>query len=255
MKLYICSNNFTDIQQKQAVECIRILEEKGHSCSVANQTAELLFQDDGHCLFSAGESDLILSLGGDGALLRAAPLAMEADRPLLGVNSGRKGYLCAMMVSELNGFDEILKDCEYSQRRLLELTYQGEHHYALNDVIVSKNNFGQTVDLSILLEKERVLKMRGDGLIIATPTGSTAYNFSAGGPLLLNDTEVFAVTPICGDIHPTVVRNDRKIIFRVNHDKADIYVDGQLVGSIDDEITIGRSEKTISLVSRKQPLE
>ena len=254
MKLYIRSNNFTDIQMKQAIECIDILSTQGHICSVSQHTSYLLYDDASGHRFEPEDCDLIVSLGGDGALLRAAKLAVKVGKPLIGINSGRLGYLCAMSFDEIETFEDVFKDCEVSRRSMLQLQIDGQEQLALNDIVLSKDDFGKTVDLSLELEEGKKIDVRGDGLIICTPTGSTAYNISAGGPILAYDAKVLAVTPICAhdkNTYPRVVNDDRPIKVYVNHESAGIYADGEYLKDFDDHIVIAKAERYLELYLKK----
>ena len=251
MKLYICANGFTQEQLDQARQAIGVFEEKHHVCSMSEELSQKLYQDESHCLFDAKESDLIISLGGDGALLRASKTAVKAERPLIGINSGRLGYLCAMSYAEIDRFDEILKECVISERKLLGI--QGEDLCALNDITVSKDQFGKTVDLLIEAEDEEIT-IRGDGVIVCTPTGSTAYNLSAGGPRLDPKAEVIGITPICThdrNTYPRVIKDDRKVRIKVNHESARIYADGEYLRDLKDQVEICTSDRTLKLCLRK----
>ena len=237
MKLYICANGFTDTQVQAAKEVKELLKKQEHEI-----------------VSSVEESDLVLSLGGDGALLRAFQEAFKVDKPLLGINSGRLGYLCALKQEEISDFDQILKQCRTVEKTVLECEVNHKINYALNDIIVSKNDFGQTVDLDLKIEDKYRYSMRGDGLIICTPTGSTAYNLSAYGPLLEDGTNVLAVTPICAhtkDIVPLVVSEHKKINISVNHDDAGIYADGKHIGNTTESVTVSGSERKLKLYVRE----
>lgn len=249
MKLYICANGFTDDQLDQAKQCIEKLK-KGHECSLPVELGRKLFDADYVSDFEPGESDLIISLGGDGALLTAARVAIEAKRPLIGINSGRLGYLCAMSFEQIDCFDEVIARAKIRRANLLELSMEDRHANALNDVIISKRNFGKTVDLNISIDDLRDTDLRGDGVIICTPIGSTAYNLSAGGPVLDYDADVFALTPICAhsrDTHCRVVNGNRVVTVGVNHESALVYADGELIGETCGSVKIIRSGRVLEL--------
>lgn len=236
MKLFICANDYTEKQNEEANSIILQLYDEGHEICEKPEDAEL-----------------IISLGGDGALLRGAQTALVADRPLLGINSGRLGYLCAMKADEVSSFADILKECVLTERTVLVTEYDDQIFYSLNDVIVSKSNFGSTVDLELLVEDRPEMEIRGDGLIVATPTGSTAYNLSAGGSRLDIDTGVLSLTPICPhhkDIYPKVISDRKTVTVRVNHGDAQVYADGRHLGSFTDRIVISKAERTLKLYSR-----
>lgn len=232
MKLYINANSYTGKQIQEAEVIRKSLRDLGHVlCSKPE------------------EAELIVSLGGDGALLKAAEIALAEDKPLAGINSGRLGYLCLLQQKEIGDFDRILQDSIPSKRAILECEVQGSICYALNDMVISKPNFGETVDLHLSVGNKS-LDFRGDGLIIATPTGSTAYNLSAGGPELDYDANVFAITPICsnGTIRPMVTCDDKEIEVRVNHGVTHLYADGKRVCETDGLIRVKRSQKTLTLL-------
>ena len=250
MKIYIRSNNFTDIQQKQAIDCIELLSKQGYTCSVSDHTSRLLYGNESHRLFSPEESDLIISLGGDGALLSAAKVAIRADKPLLGINSGRLGYLCAMSYQELDDFRSVFEKCFISQRSLLSFEHEGTTHYAVNDIVVSKDDFGKTVDLHVEIRGQEEFEVRGDGVIICTPTGSTAYNLSASGPRLDVSAKVFAVTPICAhdkNIYSRVIDDEREVAVLVNHESAKIYCDGMYICDFDHKASFKQAKQKLKL--------
>ena len=246
MNLYICANGYTAEQLKLAKECLSILEEKGHRCSFPEDLGKKLSLE---APFALKECDLIISLGGDGALLAAAQTAISADKPLMGINAGRVGYLCAMKVEDLNRFDGFLTACRKVKCTLLNVDVDGIRHYALNDVIVSKTNFGKTVDLSVYAEEEKIFNVRGDGVIVTTPTGSTAYNRSAGGPSIDEDVPALCITSICANEikPPHVISDDKKVIIRVNHEDAGIYCDSTYLGTYPDELVVSKADKTLTL--------
>jgi NAD+ kinase len=249
MKLYICANGFTEDQLDQAKHCIKKLR-IGHECSLPEELGRKLFNASYVPDFAPEEADLIISLGGDGALLAAARVAIAAERPLIGINSGRLGYLCAMSFDDIDRFDEIIAARRIRKVHLLELSLDGRHAYALNDIIVAKHNFGKTVDLKVTIEGYRDMNIRGDGIIICTPVGSTAYNLSAGGPELDYDADVFALTPICAhnrDTHCRIVSGDKAVSVSVNHESALVYADGELIGETSNGAGIARSDKTLEL--------
>lgn len=147
------------------------------------------------------EKDLqaILVLGGDGTFLRTAPLAYRRDIPLLGINLGRLGFLTEITVEEACEVLEALVQgrCEIEERLLLQVEYRNEKFYALNEAAIIKGPLGHMIHLRVLREEKEITIYHGDGLIIATPTGSTAYNLSAGGPIVYPTSQVVILTPVC----------------------------------------------------------
>jgi len=141
----------------------------------------------------------ILVLGGDGTFLRAVPAAYEKDIPLLGINLGRLGFLTEITLEEACPVLEALvqDNCALEERLLLEVHYQKETFYALNEAAIIKGPLGHMIHLRVHREEKEITIYHGDGLIISTPTGSTAYKLSAGGPIVYPTSDVFVLTPVC----------------------------------------------------------
>ncbi len=150
------------------------------------------------------EADMIAVIGGDGSVLEAARRAAERGTPLLGINKGRLGYMTELEVNELDLIDDIVRGNYKTERRSMvrvevlnrkrELVYDGK---ALNDAVVSKGSVARLVDFELKENGVSVGEFRADGIIIATPTGSTAYSLSAGGPIVSPQLRGICVTPIC----------------------------------------------------------
>ncbi len=149
------------------------------------------------------EADVIIVLGGDGTILEAARRASQRGTPILGINLGRLGYMAELEMSELSLLDRLVKgDYQLECRSMLrvELFGGGELRsfcYALNDAVISGGSVSRIVDLELSEGGTVVTDYRADGLIVATPTGSTAYSMSAGGSVVDPRVECFCVTPIC----------------------------------------------------------
>lgn len=209
----------------------------------------------------AKKTELILVFGGDGTMLRAARDIAGSKTPLLGINIGGLGFLTAVPSGQLT--DALKKvwrgEFNYEPRALIEVsgTCSGKtiRKSALNDIVVSRGAVSRLITLDVRVDGEMVTQYRCDGLIVSSPTGSTAYSLAAGGAVVLPSSEVFALTPIC----PHALSN-RSIILplrstisikAVNPLSATILsVDGQVVAELeeDDEVTIRRSRHAIRLV-------
>ena len=140
-------------------------------------------------------TDVILTIGGDGTILHEANLTLQYQKPILGINIGRCGFLATCEVDEMEE-----KLAALDSRMLLYVRVLGEENWeghALNDVVVTKGRLQQAIDFSIYCDDILVEHYRGDGVIVATPTGSTAYSLAAGGPILDSQTKGIVVTPIC----------------------------------------------------------
>ena len=147
-------------------------------------------------------TDVILTIGGDGTILHEANLSLEYRKPILGINLGRCGFLATCVVDEMEAKLSAVARGEYflDNRMLLYVRVLGDDSWeghALNDVVMTKGRLQQAVDFSIYCDDILVEHYRGDGVIVATPTGSTAYSLAAGGPILDSQTKGIVVTPIC----------------------------------------------------------
>jgi NAD+ kinase len=216
---------------------------------------------DGDIATLAHESDLLLVFGGDGTMLRAARDIAGSPTPILGINIGGLGFLTAVPSSEL---PRALKQIwggnfKFESRALIEAggVCNGKkiRETALNDIVVSRGAVSRLITLDVGVDGELITRYRCDGLIISSPTGSTAYSLSAGGAVVLPTAEVFALTPIC----PHALSN-RSIILPLSskisvkavspHPATILSVDGQIVAELDadDEVTIRRSRRKIRLM-------
>lgn len=153
-------------------------------------------------IFSA--ADIVIVLGGDGSLLDAARRAAPLGKPLLGINLGRLGYMTELDMSDLSPLARLVSgDYEIDERTMLSVSVQSEkggvrnESFALNDVVISNGSVARVVDLELYEGGNLVSAYRADGLIVATPTGSTAYSMSAGGPITDPKLSCLCVTPIC----------------------------------------------------------
>jgi len=146
----------------------------------------------------------VVVLGGDGTFLAAARMAMEREVPLLGVDLGRLGFLSEVAFNDLPAAFERIEAGEFGveDRSMLTVTaFRGEEKlgefHALNDAVIAKGGFARLVELATYVDGAYLTTYNADGLIVSTPTGSTAYALSAGGPLLTPDLPVFVISPIC----------------------------------------------------------
>ena len=205
---------------------------------------------------------LVILLGGDGTLLSASHAIGGRGMPLFPVNLGGLGFLTAMTVEEM--FPELelalRGDFRVGLRRLLhcEVKRAGTtmHSYdALNDVVVGKSDIARMIDVETFVDDQFVCSFKADGLIIATPTGSTAYSLSAGGPIIYPTVEAFAISPICPHMltNRPVVVPDTSVITLVSRAKDDIAfltIDGQMGETLkqNDVVICQRSDHTLKLI-------
>lgn len=210
----------------------------------------------------AANVDLILVLGGDGTMIGAARLVGDLEVPVLGVNYGGLGYLAEFRIEELYlGLESILSGNFRLDRRVMlsvELHRQDKtisKHRVLNDVVINKSALARIIEIEAYLNKYFVNSFRADGLIISTPTGSTAYNLSAGGPVVFPSMNAVVITPICPftlSNRPIVVPDDATIelLLKTDQEEVTLTLDGQvgLALNVDDRIVIRKSNVTFNLV-------
>jgi len=211
--------------------------------------------------------DLVVSLGGDGTLLRAARAVLGRDIPVLGINLGHLGFLTAMSGDDLEeGFADVLEgNFQVEHRRTLEAKVvdsngtDGREIVALNDMVVHKSGVARVtrLDLSVGAPgfEEDIGSFSGDGVVFSTPTGSTAYSLSAGGPIIVPGIPCFLITPICPHtlaLRPMVVPGDEAISTRA-HERGEplvLTVDGQegYPLSLGDRVVVRMGPSTVPLV-------
>ena len=171
-----------------------------------------------------GKVDYLFSLGGDGTLLETISLIRNSGIPILGINTGRLGFLASVAKEEINESLDLLFDKKYSldKRTLLQLNSKENHfgsiNYALNEVTVHKNDSASMITIHTYLDGEFLNSYWADGLIIATPTGSTAYSLSCGGPIVLPGSKNFTITPIAPhnlNVRPMVISDDSIIKLKI----------------------------------------
>lgn len=211
----------------------------------------------------ARQADLIIAIGGDGTMLHAARLAFDQDVPLLGVNRGRLGFLADITPDEmLQSVDKVLAGNFTLENRLMlaaERIRNGKvdgSAYALNDVVLQRRETGRMVDFETRIAGHFVNSHSGDGLIVATPTGSTAYALSCGGPIIEPALDAIALVPICPHTlsdRPIVVPASLQIEVTVLHradTKAEVTIDGHTIGELtpDDQLIIRDAQKRVRLI-------
>ncbi|MEM7502459.1 MAG: NAD(+) kinase [Pseudomonadota bacterium] len=211
----------------------------------------------------ADAADLMIAVGGDGTMLYAAGVATGHDVPLLGVNRGRLGFLTDISPDEmLSGIGQILAGNYTHETRLLltaSIHYaNGEHHSAnaLNDIVVQRRDTGRMLDVRTAIAGRFVNTHSGDGLIISTPTGSTAYALSCGGPIIDPAMNAVVVVPICPHTlsdRPIVVPAEQEIEVRLlarTGTQAEVMLDGHSLGGLtpDDRLSVSQADDRVTLI-------
>ncbi len=210
--------------------------------------------------------DFALVLGGDGTLLSAARAVAHEGVPILAVNLGSLGFLTEVPLGEMYSTLEavVAGNCPLEERSVLDCTaFRGReciaHHFALNDVVVNKSAISRLVDFDLLIDGVFVFNYKADGVIIATPTGSTAYSLAAGGPVLMPSVQSFVVTPVCPHAlthRPLVVTDRAQIELRVETgaEEAFLSIDGQVGLPVkqDDRVLCRRAQHTVKLMRMRR---
>ncbi len=207
---------------------------------------------------AVSRADLVVVIGGDGAMLYTAQLVFDLDKPVLGINSGRLGFMAHTPKDQIEEALQAVLDKNYTvdERSMLEAVSSGGNRYhALNEFLFSRKQSISMVTLSASYDGHYINTYWGDGLIVTTPTGSTGYNLSAGGPIVRPGTPVMVLTPINPHTlttRPLVLPSDRTLTIRVDENVGQILFsrDGQIVEEREEpfEVEIGHSPHRIRLI-------
>ncbi|MBN2410898.1 NAD(+)/NADH kinase [candidate division KSB1 bacterium] len=207
-------------------------------------------------------SDIVVAFGGDGTILSTANKVGHSGVPILGVNSGGLGFLAEVVTDELKQTIDDLLEGKYTviERMLLDVRIKktdGEYSFsALNDMVIDKGIGPRLILIDVFVNNTFLNTYRSDGLIVATPTGSTAYSLSAGGPLLMPTMNAFIVTPICPHsltVRPIVLSENSllEVSLKLGQGAAQINLDGQSIMTINpnEKIEIKKADFTLKWVS------
>ena len=211
----------------------------------------------------ASQADLIIAVGGDGTMLYAVGLALNGEVPLLGINRGRLGFLADISPDEIeSSLDQVLGGNYTPESRLLldarivDPDGSTRSSMALNDVVLQRRETGRMLDFRTSIANRYVNTHSGDGLIVATPTGSTAYSLSCGGPIIEPALDAMVIVPICPHTlsdRPIVIPADLEVevnLLARSDTKAEVTIDGHSSGDISpgDRLLISRSDKRVTLI-------
>ena len=230
-------------------EAIRWLE--AHQCAIVPEDA-----------FAEDRPDLLVALGGDGTMLRCAEKAAVLDVPMLGINLGNVGFLAEMEPDGLTvALDRLLKgDYTEERRALLAVTHREARYLALNDAVISRGAYPRLIRVQARLDGSWAGDYRADGLIVATPTGSTGYSLSAGGPIIAPGVDCMLITPICPHSlqhRPQVVPGNASVTLTLQADEpiaASLQVDGQHRAHLreGDTVTVSRAPEEVRLIRMRE---
>ncbi len=212
-----------------------------------------------------GNCDIAIAVGGDGTTLNVAKEASFAGKPTLGINAGRLGLMSGLEQNELDLLSELVSGRYKVEERMMlcaDVYENGEKagtYHCLNDAVITRGDLARLIDISVECEGRTVTDSRADGMIVSTPTGSTAYSMAAGGPVLSPDNSCFVVTPICP--HSLVNRSivfssDKELTLSVGSDEnnnAFLSIDGSssIPVTVNSKIVISKSEYTAKLIKLK----
>lgn len=262
-KIGIIAKTHRTYPTDKVVDLIRWLEEKKIEVIFDKDTAAAVgLESKQSKLDVISKVDLLIVLGGDGTLLSVARLVAGKSVPVMGVNMGNLGFLTEITSEEMYPvLEKILKgDFETEERLLLDIKVlrQSEiiaEHKVLNDVVVNKGALARIVDLEVKVNHQFVTSYRSDGLIISTPTGSTAYSLAAGGPIVYPTLRALILAPICPfnlTHRPIIIPDDVSIEVQLATDHQDVHItlDGQvgLGMRYKDVIEITRSQDSVKLI-------
>lgn len=235
MKIGIIVNESKIENREIVTNFVSLLESQNHTCFVFAQNEDI------------NAVDVLIVLGGDGAILHSAIFAAQKNIPIIGINYGNLGFLAEYTRDETERVVELLDrfekgDCHVLQRSVLEVCANGEIYYALNEVGIQRDcaahsvSGGQILKASICIANE-CHEVAGDGLLICTPTGSTAYSLSAGGAVLFPDAPVFMLTQLCSlSLHsrPVVFSDKEEVTVKIDKGFSMLVIDGRVVGRLQD---------------------
>ena len=242
MKVLLYVNPDKDTDGKYSSEIRFLLEKHEIEYSFVSETEERT------------DYDALLVFGGDGTLLRRTKIANKSGLPIIGINGGKLGFLTEFEFAETEMAIVLLKSGMLvpDARATLKVTFNDETFYALNDATVSRiyeENKRMVVNFGIRINQTEIQSVSGDGIIVATPTGSTAYSLSAGGAVLAPSLNAFCITPIASHsvfVRSIVYSSDNKCtLTHQGGSKAGLFVDGKLVAEMHegDTINICKAEK------------
>jgi NAD+ kinase len=241
---------------------VKWLQQRGLRVIADEEVAEATGEPAQPRALLAGQVDLVIVLGGDGTLLSVARAVSDRSVPILGVNLGTLGFLTEITLDELFAALErvLAREVRVEARmrldvRVLRDRKESGRFLALNDAVLTKADLARMIDLETRASGSQVTTYHADGLIVATPTGSTAYSLSAGGPIVLPELEAFLLTPICPHTltqRPLVLPHSSQIEICVrSRDEVQLTVDGQegIALRQGDVVSVRRSEHPVRLIA------
>ena len=250
-KLLIITNTGEKRYRKKIIEGIKKLTDSGFECLLLNDDYKKLYGKENKTKTNIKDVDYICSMGGDGALLYAGQYAIKYDKPIFGINYGHVGYLCGFNKDE-NINPELLSKRKIENHPLLECKIKNKEYYAINDIVVGKDNFGKTTSLKVNVDNKDLCEFRSDGVVVASKLGSNAYSKACGAPVIVTKNK-FIITAICpcyGEFKYKQVLDKMKITISLlsKHYPASIYCDGEKIASLNNSVTINKADKQLRII-------
>ena len=268
MKILIISNLSKQDAQTQTIRILRKLQGFGAEIYM-HQHLEREFPNCGVYFLEdfsqlVNLCDVVIAIGGDGTIIHAACIAAHQGKQILGINLGRVGFVAGLETNEIDLLERLVNgDYTVEERMILkiELEHNGKHevHHAINDAVIARGSLSKMIDVDVSMNGSSVTQYRADGVILATPTGSTAYSLSAGGPVIDPCMHCILLSPICP--HSLMTRSvvfgpDTQLkITATSHYDSEIFltIDGETSIQITDgtSIFVGRSSQTAKIIRLK----
>lgn len=256
-KIVIVHNSANELARSMAGQIRDWLGHEGRSARIVETTREAA-----HPAETWADAEMILTLGGDGTLLAVARAVQDLGIPILGLNLGKVGFLTEMSPADWRESLTTILRGEYDMSLRLVISFhvlrRGQEFYkgyAINDLVISCGSLARMIRLDMWYGNDHLGTVRADGMIVATPTGSSGYSISAGGPLIYPELNVFALTPICPFLHafrPMVLPFEKDLRVLVRDADVDVYLtqDGQtgVVLAPGDNVIASRAEKPLNLI-------
>lgn len=204
-------------------------------------------------------ADMVITFGGDGTLLGAAHLLIGSDVPIMGVNVGKLGFLAEFPTTDLDAsLMQVLKGhYRIVDRSTLQVTVNGVTGYALNEVLIDQASESKLLELRASVDEHHVADYRADGVMVTTPTGSTAYSLAAGGPIIVPSADAFCITPISPHtltLRPLIISDDSEVRFTVINEEAEakVVADGHAIASLKygETALVTKGDHALKLVKR-----
>lgn len=269
MKFALFGNTYQAKKSSHAENLFRILERHGAQLCICREfyhflTADLHLNIPSAELFDGDDfyADMVISIGGDGTFLKAASRVGKKDIPILGINTGRLGFLADISPEEMeNTFEEIYNNrYKVEERSVLQLKCDDEQlmksPYALNEIAVLKRDSSSMISIHAAINGAPLTTYQADGLVVSTPTGSTAYSLSVGGPVIVPHSKTIAITPVAPhslNVRPIVICDDWEITLDVESRSHNflVAIDGRSESCKEStRLTLSRADYSTKVVKR-----